>query len=168
MIYIRGHRADYDGWAAGGAEGWSYHDVLPYFRKAECNSRGEDQFHGEFGPLSVADPQTRHPLTEAFKLAAIEAGHSVNPDFNGPAQDGVGYYQINQRKGRRCSTAAAYLHPASGRPNLKVLTGALVTRILFEGDRASASRSCATASSRKFAPKAKSLSRPALIIRRNF
>ena len=136
MIYIRGHRADYDGWAAGGAAGWSYNDVLPYFRKAECNVRGEDQFHGKLGPLSVSDPQTRHPLTEAFKLAAIEAGHPFNHDFNGASQDGVGYYQMTTRKGRRCSAAAAYLHPASGRPNLKVLTGSLTTRILFEGARA--------------------------------
>jgi choline dehydrogenase len=136
MIYIRGHRADYDGWAAAGATGWSYNEVLPYFRKAECNERGDDQFHGKLGPLSVSDPQTRHPLTEAFKLAAIEAGHSLNPDFNGADQDGVGYYQTTTRKGRRCSTAAAYLHPAIERPNLKLLTGALTTRILFDGARA--------------------------------
>ena len=136
MIYIRGHRADYDGWAAEGAKGWSYNDVLPYFRKLESNTRGEDQFHGTLGPLSVCDPQTRHPLTEAFMQAALEAGHKVNPDFNGEQQDGVGYYQVTQRKGRRCSTAAAYLHPAASRPNLKVLTNAFVTRILFEGSRA--------------------------------
>jgi len=136
MIYIRGHRADYDGWAADGAKGWSYNEVLPYFRKSESNARGEDQFHGQLGPLSVSDPQTRHPLTEAFKLAAIEAGHPVNADFNGAVQDGVGYYQMTTRKGRRCSAAAAYLHPAKVRPNLKVLTGALTTRILFDGARA--------------------------------
>jgi choline dehydrogenase-like flavoprotein len=136
MIYIRGHRADYDGWAADGAKGWSYGDVLPYFRKLESNARGEDQFHGALGPLSVCDPQTRHPLTDAFMQGAIEAGHPVNPDFNGEQQDGVGYYQVTQRKGRRCSTAVAYLHPAAERPNLKVLPNALVTRILFEGNRA--------------------------------
>ena len=136
MIYIRGHRADYDGWAADGANGWSYGDVLPYFRKLESNARGEDQFHGALGPLSVCDPQTRHPLTEAFMQAAIEAGHEVNPDFNGEQQDGVGYYQVTQRKGRRCSAAVAYLHPAESRPNLKVLSNALVTRILFAGNRA--------------------------------
>jgi choline dehydrogenase len=136
MIYIRGHRADYDGWAAGGAKGWSYNEVLPYFRKAESNERGEDQFHGKLGPLSVCDPQTRHPLTNAFMQAAIEAGHPVNPDFNGASQDGVGFYQVTQRKGRRCSTAVAYLQPAMSRPNLKVLSNALVTRILFDGKRA--------------------------------
>jgi choline dehydrogenase len=137
MIYIRGNRADYDGWAADGARGWSYNDVLPYFRKAESNERGEDQFHGKLGPLSVCDPRTRHPLTDAFMQAAIEAGHPVNPDFNGASQDGVGFYQLTLRKGRRCSAAVAYLHPAIGRPNLKVLTDALVTRILFNGSRAS-------------------------------
>jgi choline dehydrogenase len=136
MIYIRGNRADYDGWAAAGAKGWSYNEVLPYFRKAESNERGEDQFHGKLGPLSVSDPRTRHPLTDAFLQAAVEAGHSANPDFNGASQDGVGFYQLTQRKGMRCSTAVAYLHPATGRPNLKVLTGALVTRILFDGNRA--------------------------------
>jgi choline dehydrogenase len=136
MIYIRGHRADYDGWAADGAKGWSYNEVLPYFRKAEGNERGEDQFHGKFGPLSVSDLQTRHPLTDAFMQAAIEAGHPVNPDFNGASQDGVGFYQLTTRKGVRCSTAMAYLHPAIGRPNLQVLTDALTTRILFDGNRA--------------------------------
>jgi choline dehydrogenase len=136
MIYIRGHRADYDGWAAHGAKGWSYSDVLPYFRKAESNERGEDQFHGKLGPLSVCDLQTRHPLTDAFRQAAVEAGHPVNPDFNGATQDGVGFYQVTQRKGRRCSAAGAYLHPVTSRPNLEVLTNALATRILFDRDRA--------------------------------
>jgi len=136
MIYIRGNRADYDGWAADGATGWSYSEVLPYFRKAEGNERGEDQFHGRLGPLSVCDPQTRHPLTDAFMQAAIEAGQKVNPDFNGSTQEGVGFYQVTQRKGKRCSAAAAYLHPVMGRPNLKVLTHALTTRILFDGNRA--------------------------------
>jgi len=137
MIYIRGHRADYDGWAAEGAGGWSYNEVLPYFRKSECNERGEDQFHGKLGPLSVCDPRARHPLTDAFMQAAIEAGHPVNPDFNGATQDGVGYYQVTQRKGVRCSAAGAYLYPAMQRPNLQVVTEALVTRILFAGNRAS-------------------------------
>jgi choline dehydrogenase len=136
MIYIRGNRADYDGWAAEGATGWSYNEVLPYFRKAEDNERGEDQFHGKLGPLSVCDPQTRHPLTDAFMQAAIEAGQKINPDFNGPSQEGVGFYQVTQRSGKRCSSAAAYLHPAMRRSNLKVLTHALTTRILFDGNRA--------------------------------
>ncbi len=136
MVYIRGHRADYDGWAADGAKGWSYDEVLPYFRKAESNERGEDQFHGKFGPLSVCDGRSRHPLMDAFLRAAVEAGYSENTDFNGASQDGVGWYQCTQRNGMRCSTAVAYLHPAMTRPNLKVITDALVTRILFDGERA--------------------------------
>jgi choline dehydrogenase-like flavoprotein len=136
MIYIRGHRADYDGWAADGAKGWSYDEVLPYFRKAESNERGEDQFHGKFGPLTVCESRSRHPLMDAFVRAAVEAGYPENPDFNGASQDGVGWYQCTQRNGMRCSTAVAYLHPAMSRPNLKVVTDALATRIIFDGDRA--------------------------------
>ena len=137
MIYIRGHRADYDGWAADGAKGWSYNEVLPYFRKAEANERGDDQFHGKLGPLSVSDGRSRHPLMDAFVRAGVEAGYEENPDFNGASQDGVGWYQCTQRNGMRCSTAGAYLRPATTRPNLKVITDALVTRILFDGQRAS-------------------------------
>src|SRR5271166_6196199 len=136
MVYIRGHRADYDGWAADGAKGWSYDEVLPYFRKAESNERDEDQFHGKFGPLSVCEGRSRHPLMDAFLRAAVEAGYPENPDFNGASQDGVGWYQCTQRNGMRCSTAVAYLHPEMTRPNLKVITDALATRVLFDGDRA--------------------------------
>ena len=137
MIYIRGARADYDGWAAGGAKGWSFNEVLPYFIKAECNERGEDQFHGKLGPLQVCEGRSRNPLMDAFVEAAAEAGHARNPDFNGAAQDGVGLYQYTQRNGMRFSAAAAYLHPAMGRPNLKVIANAHATRILFDGKRAS-------------------------------
>jgi choline dehydrogenase-like flavoprotein len=137
MEYIRGNPADYDGWAADGAKGWSYDDVLPYFRKSESNERDEDQFHGKFGPLSVSEGRSRHPLTEAFVSAAVEAGHKPNPDFNGATQDGFGRYQCTQRNGRRCSAATAYLHPAMSRRNLKVIINAHATRILFDGDRAS-------------------------------
>ena len=137
MIYIRGNRMDYDGWAAGGAKGWSYNEILPYFRKAESNERGEDQFHGKLGPLWVCDGRSRNPLMGAFIQACVEAGHPPNSDFNGASQDGVGLYQVTQRNGMRCSTAAAYLHPAISRPNLKVLTDAFATRILFEGNQAS-------------------------------
>ena len=136
MIYIRGHRADYDGWAADGAKGWSYNEVLPYFIKAEANERGEDQFHGKLGPLHVCEGRSRNPLMDAFVEAAVAAGHARNPDFNGAAQDGVGLYQYTQRNGMRCSAAAAYLHPAMGRPNLKLITGAHTTQILFDGRRA--------------------------------
>ena len=106
MAYIRGNRADYDSWAADGAKGWSYDDVLPYFRKSESNEWGEDQFHGKFGPLSVCDGRSRHPLMDAFVRAAVEAGHELNSDFNGATQDGFGRYQCTQRNGMRCSTAA--------------------------------------------------------------
>jgi choline dehydrogenase-like flavoprotein len=136
MIYIRGHRADYDGWLEEGARGWGFGDVLPYFRKAEANERGEDQFHGAFGPLAVSEGRSRYPIMDAFVKAGLEAGYPANADFNGEAQDGVGLYQVTQRNGMRCSTSVAYLHPAMGRPNLKIVTGALTTRILFEGRRA--------------------------------
>ena len=92
MIYIRGSRADYDGWAAGGAKGWSYDEVLPYFIRAEANERGEDQFHGHLGPLSVCEGRSRNPLMDAFVEAAVEAGYPRNPDFNGATQDGVGLF----------------------------------------------------------------------------
>jgi choline dehydrogenase len=137
MVYIRGHRTDYDDWAADGATGWSYNEVLPYFRRAESNERGEDQFHGKLGPLSVCEGRSRNPLMDAFVQAAVQAGHDANPDFNGANQDGVGLYQTTQRNGKRCSAAAAYLHPAMSRPNLKVVTDAVATRILFTGARAS-------------------------------
>lgn len=136
MVYIRGHRADYDEWAAQGATGWSYHDVLPYFRKSETNERGEDQFHGALGPLSVCEGRSRNPLMDAFVAAGVEAGYPANPDFNGTEQDGVGLFQNTQRNGMRCSAAVAYLHPAMVRPNLHVVTNALTTRILFDGSRA--------------------------------
>ena len=124
-----------DGWAADGAKGWSYDEVLPYFRKAESNER-DDQFHGKFGPLSVCEGRSRHPLMDAFLRAAVEAGYPESPNINGASQDRVGWYQCTQRNGMRCSAAVAYLHPAMTRPNLKVITDALATRVLFDGDRA--------------------------------
>ena len=136
MAYIRGARADYDGWARDGATGWAYDDLLPYFRRSEANERGEDQFHGKLGPLTVSDGRSRYSLMDAFVEAGVEAGHPRNPDFNGEMQDGVGLYQLTQRDGMRCSAAVAFLHPALGRPNLKVVTDALATRILFDGARA--------------------------------
>lgn len=136
MIYARGNRADYDEWAALGCEGWSYQDVLPYFRRSEDNERGEDAFHGVGGPLSVSDSRSMHPLVDAMIEAAAQAGHERNPDFNGARQEGVGRFQFTQRDGLRWSTADAFLHPARERPNLDVITHAMSTRILFEGDRA--------------------------------
>jgi choline dehydrogenase len=136
MIYIRGHRADYDHWRRLGNEGWSYEDVLPIFTRSEHNERLEDSFHGRGGPLNVADHRVRHPLSEMFVAAAMNAGVPHNPDFNGAAQDGCGFYQLTQKDGARLSTASAFLRPAAGRPNLAVLTNALATRIRFAGRRA--------------------------------
>ncbi|MGW5380080.1 GMC family oxidoreductase [Nocardia sp. NPDC003999] len=136
MIYIRGARADYDGWAAGGADGWSYDEVLPYFIKAEDNERGKDAYHGVGGPLAVSESRSRHPLGDAFLRAAEQAGHLRNEDFNGSTQLGVGRYQVTQRNGMRCSAAVGYLHPAASRPNLTVITGALAHRVVIENGRA--------------------------------
>jgi choline dehydrogenase len=136
MIYIRGHPADYDHWAALGNKGWSYEEVLPVFRKSEHNERLADRFHGRGGPLNVADPRFRHPLSEMFVAAARESGVPGNEDFNGAGQDGCGFYQLTQKDGRRWSTARAFLDPARVRPNLTVVTRALATRIRFEGRRA--------------------------------
>jgi choline dehydrogenase-like flavoprotein len=136
MIYMRGARADYDGWAATGAEGWAYDDILPYFKKAEDNQRGADAYHGVGGPVPVSDNRSRHALAAAFLEAAIEAGHPANPDLNGVSQQGVSWHQLTQRNGRRCSAAAAYLHPAVARPNLELQTDAAAIGIVFEGRRA--------------------------------
>ncbi|MGW4391687.1 GMC family oxidoreductase [Streptomyces sp. NPDC004685] len=136
MIYIRGNRADYDGWAAADAMGWSYADVLPYFRRSEDNQRGEDAFHGVGGPLTVSDGRSGHPLASAFVQAAEQAGHKANDDFNGETQFGVGRYQLTQRGGMRCSTAVAYLHPSLDRPNLTVLSSSRAHRVVIEGGRA--------------------------------
>jgi choline dehydrogenase-like flavoprotein len=136
MIYIRGHAADYDHWAALGNKGWSYADVLPFFRKSEHNERLEDGFHGRGGPLNVADHRFRHPLSEMFVAAAQATGVPLNPDFNGASQDGCGFYQVTQKDGVRWSSASAFLRPALPRPNLTVITGALACRVRFEGRRA--------------------------------
>ena len=137
MIYIRGNRYDYDTWRDEyGCTGWGYADLLPYFRRAEDNSRGASAYHGAGGPLRVQDASHKSPLTRAFVEAAGACGLAANDDFNGPAQDGVGFYQVTQRGGRRCSAADAYLRPALGRPNLTVQTDSLVTRIGLDGGRA--------------------------------
>jgi choline dehydrogenase len=132
MCYIRGQREDYDGWVAEGAPGWGWDEVLPWFRFAEDQQRGEDAWHGTGGPLSVSDLRYRNPLSQVFLDAAKAAGHPLNPDFNGAMQGGAGWYQVTQRNGRRASTAAAYLRPARGRPNLVVMTGTLATRLLVD------------------------------------
>lgn len=137
MIYIRGSKADYDGWAENGAAGWSYDDVLPYFKKAEDNQRGEDAWHATGGPLTISDQRYKNPLSERFLEAAAELQLPFNADFNGECQEGMGFYQVTQRNGRRCSTAVAYLNPAKGRPNLTVISDAHAEKVMFDGKRAS-------------------------------
>lgn len=136
MIYIRGSRYDYDRWQAAGATGWGWDDVLPYFKRAENNERGGDAFHGEGGPLNVADLRYQNPLSDVFLKAAAELQLPENDDFNGAAQDGVGYYQVTQKNGRRCSAARAYLEDAKSRPNLHIETGARAERVVFDDKRA--------------------------------
>ncbi len=136
LVYIRGQKEDFDLWRQMGNPGWSYEDVLPYFRKAENQERGADAYHGAGGPLDIADLRMDHPLHAAFIAAAQEAGYPFNPDFNGAAQEGVGVYQMTIRGRRRCSAAVAYLRPAARRPNLTVRTRALAERVLIEGGRA--------------------------------
>jgi choline dehydrogenase len=138
MLYVRGHAWDYDHWRQLGNEGWSYNDVLPYFKGAENNERGADDFHGVGGPLNVADQVDPSKLNEGFLKAAEQAGHKRVTDFNGAEQDGVGYYQVTQKDKARWSTASAYLRPAiaTGHCHLEVITGASVERIIFDGTRA--------------------------------
>lgn len=136
MIYIRGNRRDYDAWAAMGNPGWSYEEVLPYFKRSEHQVRGADAFHGDQGPLYVNDQRNPNPLTEAYLQAAQACGHPLNPDFNGAQQEGVGLYQVNIKNGARHSAAAAFLHPVLKRPNLEVKTHALVQRIQLDQRRA--------------------------------
>ncbi len=136
LLYVRGQHEDYDRWRQRGNLGWGYDDVLPYFKKAENQARGADEFHGAGGPLPVSDLSHADPLSAAFIEAAAETGIPKNPDFNGATQEGAGYFQTTTRYGRRASTAVAYLRPAKSRTNLHVETSALAQRILFEGRRA--------------------------------
>jgi len=136
LLYIRGQHEDFDHWRQLGNVGWSFRDVLPYFRRAEDQQRGADELHGSGGPLAVSDVPDPHPLCEAFIDACEQAGLPRNDDFNGPTQEGAGYFQLNSRNGRRCSTAVGYLRPAQNRNNLVVVTKAMTTRILFDGRRA--------------------------------
>jgi choline dehydrogenase len=136
MCYCRGHRQDYDDWAAGGADGWSFDEVLPYFVIAEDQENGASEFHGTGGPLSVQNLRHSNPLSAVFIQAAEQAGFPRTGDFNGPRQRGFGYYQVTQRDGRRCSSSVAYLRPAMRRPNLTVQTHAQATRILLNDRRA--------------------------------
>ena len=135
MVYIRGQAEDFDHWRQLGNTGWSFDDVLPYFRRSEHQTRGANRFHGADGPLCVSDV-AQHPICEGFIAATTQLGFPRNDDFNGASQDGVGYHQTTTRNGKRCSTAVGYLRPAMQRANLNVVTGALTEKILFEGRRA--------------------------------
>ena len=132
MVYARGHAWDYDHWAAQGNPGWSWADVLPYFKRAEHNERGADALHGQGGPLNVMDLRSPNPFLPAYIEAGQQAGYAHNRDFNGPEQEGVGAYQVTHKNGERWSAAKGYLTPNLGRTNLTVLTGATTTRVLTE------------------------------------
>jgi choline dehydrogenase len=136
MIYMRGNHADYDEWRQRGCEGWDWDSVLPYFRKAEDNERGDSEFHGGGGPLRVSNQPYEWEIGKLLLEACIQAGIKPNPDFNGAQQEGCGYYQTTTKDRRRWSTAAAYLRPARKRPNLIVQTHAHATRVLIENGRA--------------------------------
>ena len=136
MVYIRGHRSDYDGWAALGNTGWAYDDVLPYFKKAENNEVVQDGFHGTGGPLNVASIRTGNPFQQCFLEAGRQLQFPMNADFNGAHQMGLGVYQVTQKNGERWSAARAYIEPNLSRPNLKVVTGVPARKILFDGKRA--------------------------------
>lgn len=136
MAYVRGNRGDYDRWAAQGLEDWSYEKILPYFRRQETWAGGTDEYRGGSGPLNTQFCQYRDDLIEAFAEASLQAGYPQTEDYNGATQTGFGRLQMTIAKGRRCSSASAYLRPVLKRANLQVLTGALATRILFEGRRA--------------------------------
>jgi choline dehydrogenase len=136
LLYVRGQHEDYDRWRQLGNVGWGYDDVLPYFKKAEDQERGRDAYHGTGGPLPVTDSRCPDPLSEAFIAAAAETGIPTNPDFNGAAQEGAGWFQTTTKGGRRASTARAYLRPAMKAGRVRVETEAPAQRILFEGRRA--------------------------------
>jgi len=141
MLYVRGHKSDYDGWAALGCDGWSWDDCLPYFKKSENNENGSNEFHGKTGPLQVSDQKNPRPITHAFVEAAANNQYRRREDFNDGDNEGVGLYQVTQfhdhdKNGERCSAAAGYLHPVMDRANLTVITKARATRVLFDGKRA--------------------------------
>ena len=136
MVYIRGQAADYDGWRQQGNIGWSWNDVLPYFRKSEDQARGANEAHGVGGELRVEDLRASWEVLDAFCDAAVQTGIPRTADFNGGDNEGVGYFQVTQKNGRRMSTARAFLKPARRRPNLSVLSNTHAKRIRFEGKRA--------------------------------
>ncbi|WBU65299.1 GMC family oxidoreductase [Paracoccus aerodenitrificans] len=140
QIYTRGNALDYDEWRQMGCEGWSYEDVLPYFRKSEDNDTYDNEFHGQGGPLGVSKPAAPLPVCEAYFKAASQLGIPFNEDMTGAEQAGVGYYQLTQKHARRSSTSVAFLDPARGRPNLTVMSGTQVLGIVVENNRATGIR----------------------------
>ncbi len=136
LLYVRGQAQDYDRWQQMGNKGWSWDDVLPLFKRAESNERGADEYHGDSGPLSVSNMRIQRPITDAWVAAAQAAGHKFNPDYNGETQEGVGFFQLTAKNGRRCSSAVAYLNPVRGRDNLQIITHALAEKIELDGKRA--------------------------------
>ncbi len=136
LLYVRGQPRDYDRWRQMGNAGWGWDDVLPLFKRAENNERGADAYHGDQGPLSVSNMRIQRPITDAWVAAAQNAGYPFNPDYNGETQEGVGFFQLTSRKGRRCSSAVAYLNPVKKRENLQIITHAQVDRIEITDKRA--------------------------------
>ena len=136
MLYVRGQAQDYDTWAQLGNRGWSFEDVLPYFKKSENNLDRPSELHGIGGPLNVEDLSETYPILDAFIDAAEEAGYPKNPDYNGATQEGFGYYQVTQKGGRRYSVSRAFLDPIRGRENLHVETNAFARKVVLEGKRA--------------------------------
>jgi choline dehydrogenase len=136
MVYVRGHALDYDRWAGNGLAEWSYAHILPYFKRAETRAKGGDAYRGDSGPLHVSTGRQTNPLFDAFIAAGQQAGYPFTADMNGYQQEGFGRMDMTIHRGRRWSAAVAYLHPATGRPNLRVEVGALCSRVLFEGRRA--------------------------------
>ena len=132
LLYVRGQAQDYDRWAQMGNRGWAWDDVLPLFKMAENNERGADPYHGDKGPLSVSNMRIQRPITDAWVAAAQAAGYKYNPDYNGETQEGVGFFQLTSKNGRRCSSAVAYLNPVKKRDNLQIITHALVQKVNIE------------------------------------
>ncbi|MEN8895968.1 MAG: choline dehydrogenase [Yoonia sp.] len=138
LLYVRGQPQDYDRWAQMGNRGWAWDDVLPLFKRSETNERGADDFHGTDGPLSVSNMRIDRPITDAWVAAAQAAGYKFNPDYNGADQEGVGFFQLTAKNGRRCSSAVAFLNPARKRKNLTIITHAQVERVEITDNRATA------------------------------
>ena len=136
LLYVRGQPQDYDRWAQMGNRGWGWDQVLPLFKRAEKNERGADEYHGDQGPLSVSNMRIQRPITDAWVAAAQAAGYKFNPDYNGADQEGVGFFQLTSKNGRRCSSAVAYLNPARSRDNLTIITHAQAEKVEITDKRA--------------------------------